>query len=487
MLSKIVRFSLLMCLLQSEQARADLPSLLAAFQRVGVAPQNVAIMVQGVQEDAQPMLAFNENNALVLASTTKLLTSMAAMDVLGPKFSWQTRAYALGPIKNGVLEGDLLIVGGGDARLSSQDLLVWFKKIQKKGVHDIRGNIVLHQGLFRTKATDHVNTPEPTPDHPHHVWPEAFMLNEGVMRVELANGPEGLQVKHLPALDGVQVVQDHVVVSNKRCASIKTPISVTFEEQTISPALVAVPRLLVQGEWSTACKQRQMALSMSPGSRFAALAAAAAWRESGGLLSGTGAVKSPEQMDVAAVVPKGAKSVSTYSSPFLPALLRAMNKESDNLIARNLLLSMAKGFPNRPATLKEAIKSFAQWRQKQGLTVTDASVDNGSGLSHAERAKASVMTQLLRKAWRSTHGKTLFDSLPVAGQDGTLFNRMTRSSVRGNAFMKTGTLNDVRALSGYVRGQTGQIYAVTVLVNDPNAEKSLPAIDSFIEWVFTNG
>lgn len=481
MLSKIVRCGLLVCLLQGGQARADLPALLASFQRLGIAPQNVSIMVQGVQEDAQPMLAFNENNALVLASTTKLLTSLAAMDVLGPKFAWQTRAYALGPVKNGVLEGDLLIVGGGDARLSSQDLLAWFKKIQKKGVQDIRGNIVLHQGLFRTQATDHVNTPEPTPDHPHHVWPEAFMLNEGVMRLDLSNEQGGLQVKYRPAMDGVQLVQDNVVMSKKRCGSIKNPISVTFDEQATPP------RLLVQGEWSSTCTPRQMVLSMAPGSRFAALAAAAAWREAGGLLTGAGVVQLPEQKGTVAVVPKGAKTMSTYSSPFLPALLRAMNKESDNLIARNLLLSMAKGFPNRPATLKEAIKSFAQWRQKQGLTPEDVSLDNGSGLSHAERAKASVMTQLLRKTWRSTQGKTLFDSLPVAGQDGTLFNRMTRSVVRGNAFMKTGTLNDVRALSGYVRGQTGQIYAVTVLVNDPNAEKSLPAIDSFIEWVFTNG
>jgi D-alanyl-D-alanine carboxypeptidase/D-alanyl-D-alanine-endopeptidase (penicillin-binding protein 4) len=478
MLRKIVQLCCLMGLLQASAAHADLPALLAAFQRLGIAPQHVSVMVQGVQEDALPMLAFNENNALALASTTKLLTSLAAMDVLGPKFSWQTRAYALGTVKEGVLHGDLLIVGGGDARLSSKDLVVWFKKLQKKGVQTVHGNILVHQGMFQTQAADHVNTPVPTPDHPHHGWPEAFVVDGGVIRVELSGSLQGLQVSYRPALDGVQVEQQ-VVLSKRRCGSITAPVGVTFDDQSMPP------RLLVQGEWAPGCLPRQLTFATAPGSRFAALAVAAAWREAGGLLAGSAIAQVDAQGGV--VLPKGIKPLGTYSSPLLGDLIRAMNKVSDNLMARHLLLSMAKGFPNRPATLKEARKRFALWREKQGLTAEDVSIDNGSGLSRAERGRAAAMTQLLRTSWRSSWGKTLFDSLPVAGEDGTLANRMTRSLARGNAFMKTGTLTDVRALSGYVRGQSGRIYAVTVLVNDAHADKSLPATDSFIEWLIANG
>lgn len=479
MLFRWLRWSCLSlcCLLAPLVHAADLGSLLMAFEKAGIPQQHVSVMVQGVQEEALPMVAFNEQTPLVLASTTKLLTSLAALDVLGPRFAWQTRAYALGPIRDGVLMGDLLIVGGGDARLTSKELETWFRKLQKKVKH-IQGHLVVQQGMFQLTQADHAGTPVPTPDNPHHVWPEAFMVDEGVLRVDLTDTVQGLQVGFQPALDGV-LVEQMVMVSKRKCKLIRQPVAAALDE------LADPPVLRVTGEWSAGCFPKQMLLAMPPGSRFAALAAAAAWKAAGGLLSGTAIQRTDATLG--AMLPKGIKPLGTFSSPTLDQLLRAMNKVSDNLMARHLMLSLAKGFPAKPATIKEARKRFDQWRQKLGLAPEDVSIDNGSGLSRGEKARAAVMTQLLRQAWRGSWGRAIYESLPVAGEDGTLANRMTRSLARGNAFLKTGTLNDVRALAGYVRGQSGRIYAVTLLVNDPKADKALPAMDGIIEWVIANG
>jgi serine-type D-Ala-D-Ala carboxypeptidase/endopeptidase (penicillin-binding protein 4) len=134
---------------------------------------------------------------------------------------------------------------------------------------------------------------------------------------------------------------------------------------------------------------------------------------------------------------------STHISAPLPELLREINKTSDNLAARNLMLA----------------------------------------LSRAERAKPRAFVDLLAKAWQARQATSLIDSLPVASRDGTLEHRMTRGAAAGQAFLKTGTLLDTRALSGYVKGRSGRTYAVAALVNHPDAGRATPALDALIEWL----
>jgi D-alanyl-D-alanine carboxypeptidase/D-alanyl-D-alanine-endopeptidase (penicillin-binding protein 4) len=178
---------------------------------------------------------------------------------------------------------------------------------------------------------------------------------------------------------------------------------------------------------------------------------------------------------------------SVHQSEPLAQLVRDINKTSDNLAARNLMLSLCQGFPQRVATLAEARERIAGWLQRQGLASDDLWVDNGSGLSRAERGKPRAMVQLLRGAWGSPQGQALLESLPVAGIDGTLAHRMTHGQATGRAFLKTGSLLDTRALAGYVQAASGGTYAVTVLVNHPDAARATPAMDRLIEWVAARG
>jgi D-alanyl-D-alanine carboxypeptidase/D-alanyl-D-alanine-endopeptidase (penicillin-binding protein 4) len=127
------------------------------------------------------------------------------------------------------------------------------------------------------------------------------------------------------------------------------------------------------------------------------------------------------------------------------------------------------------------------WLAKQGLTREDLSVANGSGLAHDERGRASALVSLLRKAWVSPHAPTFLESLPVAGEDGTMSTRLKGAATQGKAFLKTGTLNGTRSLAGYVQGRSGRMYAVAAIINDPQAAKGRPALDKFIEWVMEQG
>jgi len=111
-------------------------------------------------------------------------------------------------------------------------------------------------------------------------------------------------------------------------------------------------------------------------------------------------------------------------------------------------------------------------------------LDNGCGLSREEHVSALSLASLLQAANASPVAQPFIDSLPVAGVDGTMRNRLTNASVGGNAHIKTGTLRDVRAIAGYVAAQTGETWIVVSLINDPHAEAAREAHDALLEWVY---
>ena len=161
---------------------------------------------------------------------------------------------------------------------------------------------------------------------------------------------------------------------------------------------------------------------------------------------------------------------ATFDSAPLPELVRAINKDSNNLMARNLLLSMAPGFSPTTSTLDLARQRLALWFKKVGVAARAPKVDNGSGLANSEQGSVLAMVQLLQTAWGDPKTQKVFlASLPVAGADGTLAGRFKGSPAQRNAFLKTGTLTGVRSLAGYVRGQSGQMIAVAIVVNSEQA------------------
>jgi D-alanyl-D-alanine carboxypeptidase/D-alanyl-D-alanine-endopeptidase (penicillin-binding protein 4) len=455
--------------------------VLGAMRSAGLPLSSYGFFVREVGS-AEPLLALNEDRPYVLASTTKVVTTMAALDLLGPNYRWRTYAFTKGYLAGGRLRGDLLIVGAGNALLSSEDMAQWFVKLQEQGLREITGNIVLDRYAFQLSERDHIHTPPPSADRPHHMWPDAFTLNEGVLRVEVqpARGKRAF-ISLVPPLADVKMV-NNVSMSGGCWANA----ALRNKGGQLS--------LMVNGSWTKACGTRSIPFAPLSHADITTRAVAALWTQTGGVLHGT-VIDQPLQLAEArgsAVMQQGTDGelllpFSVHLSERLPQVLRDINKTSDNMASRNLLLSLSHGFPLRNATLASAQARMRRWLTGQGLAEGDIEIDNGSGLSRTERGKPRAMVHLLANAWNSPSAEAFVASLPIAGVDGTLAHRMQNGAATGQAHLKTGTLLDTRALAGYVRARSGKVYAVAAMVNHPRAALGRPALDVLIEWVAKNG
>ena len=421
-----------------------------------------------------PLVAVNPEGSYAMASATKVVTSLAALDLLGVDFRWRTFAFLQGTLMDGTLLGDLLIVGGGDARLTSAELRDWFSRLRAQGLQRIAGDIVLDRCAFDLNEGDFANTPPPSTGRAYHVRPDALAIDEGLLHVSVdaARGAKAA-VTLEPPLAGVRIV-DRVAMRGGCTATARLA-----EDATGS-------RLDVHGSWSNACGHRELVLVPEAPAQFTTRALAGLWAEAGGSLSGA-VVERARQAGAATnpAGPDGRRQVpwAVHLSQPLPVVLHDMNKSSDNVAARHLMLALARGFPLRAATLPEAQARMHEWLLRQGLAAGDVQVENGSGLSRGERAKPRALAQLLANAWHAPRLREFLLSLPVAGLDGTLQHRMQGTAAEGHAFLKTGTLLDTRALAGYVQAASGRMYAVAMMVNHPDAARATPALDRVIEWI----
>ena len=465
-----------------DRASLALPAPVArAIAASGLPAKSFGLYAQEVVGN-RTVFALNEEQPYTMASTTKIVTSLAALDLLGPYYRWRTSAFALGTLADGKLVGDLLIVGGGNAQLTSAELRDWFARMRAQGLREIDGDIVLDRYAFQLGPADHAGTPMQSASEPRHVWPDAMTLDEGVLavRVQAARGRRA-SAALLPALADVRI--DNRLAAGRGCDA-----SANWEADKRGREGQAV--VVLEGRWSADCGSGDIRFVPPVDSGIAARALPAMWAEAGGVLRGR-VVSAPATPGVSPI-PLGLDGepltpLSFHRSKPLNEMVRDINKVSDNVAARNLMLSLSPGFPERPATLAGAQKIVGMWLRDQGLKDGDVQVENGSGLSHTERAKPRALVQLLRKAWRADQAVAFFQSLPIAGVDGTLKNRMQAGRATGQAYLKTGSLNDTRALAGYVHGASGKMYAVALMVNDADPVLGRPALDAMVEWLARYG
>ena len=450
-------------------------SLHERLLETGLALDGFGLHVQPL-DGGPALLSYQATRPFVLASTSKLITSMAALDLLGPGYRWRTRAYLSGPLTNGRLLGDLVLRGGGDASLTSQDLLAWFQQLREQGLHEVWGDIILNRDAFSLRPQDLVSTPEPTPERPHHVRPDALALDAGVVRVAVqadSGGRANIQVT--PPLHDVKLI--NALGRGGACVA-----NAVYRDVEGTPQ----PQLQVNGQWSARCGVQQIRFAPVSMRDLGLRGIEGLWLQAGGVLRGRVIEHSPsspvpwQPADAQAVA---AAPFSEHVSAPLSAQLIEMNKRSDNLIARHLMLSLAPDFPNRAATTDAAQARVRDWLNRRGVRKESVGLDTGSGLSRQEKATPQAMVHLLARAARGPQGKLLIKSLPIAGVDGTLEGRLRGGAAEGQAWLKTGTLLDTRGLAGYVRTRSGRMLGVCLLANHAdNVAAATPALDACVEW-----
>jgi D-alanyl-D-alanine carboxypeptidase/D-alanyl-D-alanine-endopeptidase (penicillin-binding protein 4) len=442
-----------------------LPSnVLQALKAAQIPAASVAVVVQPV-DAAQPLVAHNAARAMNPASVMKLVTTYAALDLLGPAWTWKTTAWVDTAAVNGVLSGNLYLKGSGDPRFAIEHLWGLLRQLRVRGIQQINGDVVLDRTVFDVPAID-PGAFDDKPMRPYNVGPDGLLINLRALRFTLLadNGKPRLLME-TPS-DGLRV-DNQLRAGEGGCGSNwKDFISIRLIPENNGN------RLEFTGTYSPLCGEKALNLAPLPADGQAGGLIRALWKELGGTLGGQ--VRG-------GTVPVGSRLIATHESPPLADTVRDINKYSNNVMARQVYLTL--GNESAPATAERALQRIADWLNARGLRFAELEIENGSGLSRSERISADSLNRLLLDAWKNPVMPEFVSSLPIVGIDGTMKKRLNGSEATGRAHIKTGTLDSVKTAAGYALDARGRRYAVTFLINHPRAQAGSAAIDALLVWV----
>lgn len=455
--------SLAVLLLPPAQAAAPLPEAFSeALKTAGIPLTSVSVLVQPVDARA-PLIAHNTQKVMNPASVMKLLTTFAALDILGPAYTWKTEALIDPSPVHPTFSGNLYLRGGGDPKLTVEQFWLLLRQLRLRGVQHITGDLILDRQAFDVAPLPALDD---KPMRPYNVEPDALLLNFRSLRFLLRPEDQRISLLLETPAEGLQV--------DNQVQWLDGPCPNDWKDRLALRTIPEGPgiRLEFSGTYASQCGERPLNLSPLTAEQQTAALFRALWKELGGTF--TGHIRS-------APAPETAQIIARQESPPLSDLVRDINKFSNNVMARHLYLALGEG--PAPLTTAKARQRIDQWLTHQGLNFPELEIENGAGLSRRARISADSLNRLLLKAWKSPVMPEFISSLPVAGTDGTMKKRLNATPVRGRAHIKTGTLDGVKTAAGYVLDTAGRRYTLTILINHPRAIYGQPAIDALLLWV----
>lgn len=374
--------------------------------------------------------SYNENMPLIAASTTKLLTTETAISLLGTNFRWITQLEHSGTIdENGNLEGNLYIVGSGDPSLgtnkagaSSYGSIVsdFIYAISELGIKKVKGDIIIQTGVFKANKSQ--------------------VLPQNIVWLEKGN-------YYLPAGSTHEInPQNERLIAKK-----SNPFSENKNYYYISPYI---------GQMVYADKFEGYPLTTKVADPPAYLANLLRTNmlKKGLTVSGKVVTRTTETN------PEPRTKITEYSSPTLSEIVYYINQRSDNALSEATLRTI--GFQkNGDQTLESGRNAVMEHLKSIAFDTNGLNYMDGSGLSRANVVTPIAQAKFLTGLMKEKHFKTYFDSLPVAGQSGTLKNTFQQEGY-GQIFAKTGTLNKVKTLAGYMKTNTGKTLVFSLLINN---------------------
>ena len=441
------------------------PEVESALARAQVPREALSVLVADAESPRKaPRLVWRAQLPANPASVMKLVTTFAALDQLGPAYTWNTPVYVEGALQGGTLQGNVYIRGQGDPKLVVERLWLLLRRLQGQGVQAIAGDIVLDRSAFQLPEHDPARF-DGEPLRPYNAAPDALLLNyQAITMTFVPDSAAGLaRVTYDPPLAGMRLQATvPLAAPGAACGDWRAGLRAELAE----PA-----RIGFAGVFPSACGERAWSVAPAQPAGFAARAVEGMWRELGGRLSGQ--VRDGR-------VPAGLQPAFSVASPPLAEVVRDINKYSNNVMAQQVFLTLGlqKNGAGSFEGAREALRLW--WRQRFGEADMPV-LENGAGLSRDERISAQALARMLQAAWASPVMPELLASLPIAGVDGTLRRSQNRSA--GAAHLKTGSLRDVSAIAGYVDGASGRRYVLVAIANHPNAGAVRPALDALIDWV----
>lgn len=480
----LVACYLVLLTLASAAHAADLPaSVRDALRQAHIPLGNVGIVVREINSST-PLIQVNAGQTMNPASTMKLLTTYAALELLGPAYTWRTEAYVNGKLENGVLDGDLIIKGYGNPKITSEHLWLWLRELRNRGLREIQGDLVLDRTAFAMQESDPAAF-DNDPGRAYNVSPDALLLNFNAIRLRFIPAEGKVNVYTEPALAGISLDNRLTLKSQHNCGNWDGNIRVYLTGNVIH----------LHGTYPSPCGEHDKAFNLLPHARYFDAVFRSLWQEMGGSLRGNTRDGN---------TPDSAMLLTTHYSQPLSEIIRDINKFSNNVMARQLLLSLSLNqetpvkntLPKElqiestlpvstpaPASVELSEIALRNWIAKKGFDFPELVLENGAGLSRKERLSPLNLSLLLQDIQLSPFSAEIEASLPIVGVDGTMKKRHDNCAVTTHAHLKTGSLEGVKSIAGYLQSRSGKQWILVFIINHANASQGQHAQDELIEWL----
>ena len=451
------------------------PAVAQALARAQVPASALSVIVQEAGNPGRTLLSHEATVLRNPASVMKLVTTQAALELLGPAYTWKTPVYLDGPVRDGVLQGNVYIQGQGDPQLVVERLWLLMRRLQGLGVREIRGDIVLDHSAFEVPPADPGDF-DGEPLRPYTASPDALLVNFRSVVLTFTpelpqastNGAYGAPSPRMarlsvePPLAGV-AWPAQVPLRPAPCGDYRGELRADFSDPQH-------PRFA--GSYPTECGEKVWPLAFADPNTYADRVVEGLWRNVGGELRG----RVHEGR-----VPAGLAPAYSVESPPLTEIVRNINKYSNNVMAQQLFLTLSLQQRGRGTRADSRAIVETWWREQLGdASLPPPSISNGAGLSRDDRISAAGLAALLQHIWSSPYMPELLSALPIAGLDGTL--RPQRWRADAMAHLKTGSLRDAASIAGIVQAAGGRRYVVVAIVNHPGANAARPALEALVSW-----
>ena len=462
------------------------PNILAALEAQDIPAEALSVWV--APADRGPVRLQHLSETLrPAASVMKLFTTGAALHTRGPAWTWQTDVALTGTLHpDGRLTGSVHVRGSGDPSLHMEQVHTMLSRWRAAGLRHIEGDIVLDRQVFQLSSHDPWAF-DGKGLRPYNAGPSGLLLNQQAITLHLlpdAARPGQIRVAVEPLLAGVHVQADLTPDSRSACGDWRAALNLQLQAAPGWPRHGLPPwEIRVQGPYPLSCGPQTWPILWpnGDGHDFGARLLLQTWRQVGGELDGH--VRS-------GAWPEHAITWQSWTSAPLTEVVRDINKFSNNVMARQLFLTLGRPLSTTndasgiaPVTLQDAQAAVA--RTVRDLTSATTCgpeqlvLDNGSGLSRTESSTAACLGHWLRALWASPTMPDLVASLPLTGVDGTA---RRWEGAAGHARIKTGSLAGVAAAAGYVDGVSGQRHVVVGLVQHPRAAQARPVLEALLNW-----
>lgn len=477
-LSSIYLFLFLIILTVPLSSRADVNASVVEqlIKQHHFKTKGISVYVRAVDSE-KPLLSFQAQKALNPASTIKLVTTAIALDQMGAGYRWNNEILYTGTIDDGTLKGDLYFRGNGDPYLTPERFWRLLYRVYLYGIENIDGNLYVDDSYFQPESIDYAAF-DNQPYRTYHVGPSAVLV--GFQATELnfsVNHKKGaVNIVPFPNAEFIAINNQVKLRRSGSCGRWQKRLQITPVKRKHTL------QIKISGNYAEACGKKTLYRRVSSRADHFELFFRPIWKQIGGKLQGEISRQK---------TPPSAKALMNEESISLSETIRFINKFSNNVMTRQVLLSLGAQQLGAPGTTQKGIQAIDQWLDKkiaQGIIHDRKALrlDNGSGLSRKTRVSAQLLGELLHYVYQQAYMPDFIASLPITGYDGTMAHRFSGEKLLGQIYMKTGLLDFVQSMGGFVTAASGKRYIVVMLHNDKRAHtmQAERLQNDVLRWVY---